>query len=131
MHCFKQFVVNVLKDNLFWQYCLNPCNSVKYLTTMGKVDFDLSTIWTEGKTNETLATYLVRLSERMAIMRINFNDPQATSVVIDDAKVSLADMVANVGGTFGVFLGLSVVGLFNYLLDLNFNDYIFERLFKY
>ena len=78
---------------------------------------DLSTIWTEGKINKTLATYLTRRSDRMAIVRINFEDPEATLVLID-AKVSLADMVGNIGGTFGVFLGLSVVGLFNYMVDL-------------
>ena len=62
----------------------------------------------------------------MAIVRINFEDPEATSVVMD-AKVSLADMVGSIGGTFGMFLGLSVVGLFNYMLD--FKDYM-QKLLK-
>ena len=33
-----------------------------------------------------------------------------------DAKVTFADKLGNIGGTFGVFLGLSFVGVLDFLI---------------
>ena len=53
----------------------------------------------------------------IAIIKINFGDPLAT-VITKDAKVTFADMLGNIGGTFGIFLGLSFVGLLDFVLDV-------------
>ena len=37
-------------------------------------------------------------------------------MIIKDAKVTFADMLGNIGGTLGVFIGLSFVGLLDFIL---------------
>ena len=51
-----------------------------------------------------------------SILQINFAGPYATEIT-QDAKVTFADMVGSIGGTFGVFLGLSFVSLVDELAD--------------
>ena len=51
-----------------------------------------------------------------SIVQINFANPYVTEI-IQDAKVTFADMVGSIGGTFGVFLGLSFVSLMDEFVD--------------
>ena len=53
----------------------------------------------------------------MSYVQINFDDPYAT-IIEQDAKVTFADRVGSIGGTFGVFLGLSFVSLLDEFIDL-------------
>ena len=39
-----------------------------------------------------------------------------TTVIMKDAKVTFADMLGNIGGTLGVFIGLSFVGLLDFFI---------------
>ena len=46
----------------------------------------------------------------IAFLQVNFDDPQAT-VITKDAKVTAYSMLGSIGGTLGIFLGISFVGL--------------------
>ena len=53
----------------------------------------------------------------MSKIQVNFAEPYAT-VVTQDAKVTFADMLGTIGGTFGVFLGLSFVSLADEMVEI-------------
>ena len=57
----------------------------------------------------------VRLMARTSLVHVNFIKPEA-NVIMKDAKVTFPDMLGNIGGTFGVFLGLSFVGILDFLI---------------
>ena len=61
--------------------------------------------------------YLTGIMENLALIHVNFDTEDAT-VIVKDAKVTFADILGNIGGTFGVFLGLSFVGILNFLISL-------------
>ena len=50
--------------------------------------------------------------DRMAIVKINFHK-EKMEVVTKDARVSFSDMLGTIGGQFGLFLGLSFLGLYD------------------
>ena len=54
--------------------------------------------------------FLTPKLERMSLIHINFEESQVLAVT-KDAKVTLPDMVGNIGGTLGVFIGFSFLGL--------------------
>ena len=64
-----------------------------------------------------------------SLVQINFEDPEVT-VITKDAKVTFADQLGSIGGTFGIFLGLSFLGLFEMMTQgmnmfrLNINLYL-------
>ena len=65
-----------------------------------------------GKMMDVRGTYETPFS----LVQINFGSPRAT-VITQDAKVTFADMVGSIGGTFGVFLGISFVSLVDELVE--------------
>ena len=52
---------------------------------------------------------------RMSLIHINFDESEVL-ILKKDAKVSLPDMIGNIGGTLGVFIGFSFLGLLDRLL---------------
>jgi hypothetical protein len=151
MACYKNIVTNVQQDKEFMAECRPPCNSIKYLTYLNsqrdsnarsKVDLlrqniyqyfmdDTIKILEHLHVNETLETYEEFRWSRLSIINVNFQDPMAT-VVIKDAKVTFADMLGTIGGTFGIFLGLSIVGLVDSTIEfyLKFKANIVNSLNK-
>ena len=59
--------------------------------------------------------YLNRISKSFTYVEIFFKDPQKT-VIIQDAKVTETDMVSNIGGTIGIFLGLSTISFLDFII---------------
>ena len=57
----------------------------------------------------------VKLMTRTSLVHVNFIKPEAT-LITKDAKVTFADQLGNIGGTFGVFLGLSFVGILDLMI---------------
>ncbi len=82
-------------------------------------------VYPDGK-NKSKVNLLTAFSEhgsilderlkKMALVSINFGEPHAM-MITQDAKVTFADMIGNVGGTFGIFLGISMITLFDLCLD--------------
>ena len=61
-------------------------------------------------------SYLRRLSKGFSLVQIFFGTPQKT-VITKDAKVTETDMVSNIGGTIGIFLGLSTISVLDKIID--------------
>ena len=53
----------------------------------------------------------------VSLVHINYEKPGITQIT-KDAKVTFSDGLGNIGGTLGVFLGLSIVGLVEEILSL-------------
>ena len=54
-------------------------------------------------------------SPKYALVHINFIRTEA-DVIVKDARVTFPDMLGSIGGTLGVFIGLSFVGLLDFLI---------------
>ena len=52
---------------------------------------------------------------QVGFVEVNF-DHQLATVTLKDAKVTFADMLGSIGGTLGVFIGLSLVGLLDFFI---------------
>ena len=52
---------------------------------------------------------------KSAMVHVNFQKPMGT-ITIKDAKMTLAEKIGNIGGTFGVFVGLSFVGIMDLVI---------------
>ena len=53
---------------------------------------------------------------RTSMVRINFDKKQFLTVT-KDAKITVPDMIGNVGGTLGVFIGFSFLGLLDTIIE--------------
>ena len=71
--------------------------------------------------------YIKKNSEAFSIVQVYFQDPQMT-VIEKDAKVTVPDMVSNIGGTIGIFLGLSFLSLLD--LFIEFSSFIKKKYFN-
>ena len=54
--------------------------------------------------------------KKTALVHINFDQNQVM-VITKDAKITVPDMIGNMGGTLGVFLGFSFLGLLDSMVD--------------
>ena len=55
--------------------------------------------------------------ESMSLISINFDGLEVLTVT-KDAKITLPDMIGNIGGTLGVFIGFSFLGLLDTLIEI-------------
>ena len=55
--------------------------------------------------------------ESMSLIYINFDGPEVLTVT-KDAKITLPDMIGNIGGTLGVFIGFSFLGFLDTLIEI-------------
>ena len=56
----------------------------------------------------------IKMMARTSLVHVNFNKLEANKIT-KDAKVTFPDALGNIGGTFGVFLGLSFVGILDFV----------------
>ena len=61
--------------------------------------------------------FLIPKLEKMSLIHINFDESRVFTVT-KDAKITTPDMIGNVGGTLGVFIGFSFLGLLDDLIEL-------------
>jgi hypothetical protein len=134
--CYKQFLTNAKKTGEYKKMCLPACQSTKYApflsirrqiydippldplraTITRYFKDDVSRVVNLLRVNDTLESYEKFRWSQISVININFEDPEA-SVVTKDAKVTFSDMLGTIGGTFGIFLGLSFVGLVEIMID--------------
>ena len=84
----------------------------KWLEYMSNESSFHYTEWSNGPLDSTKFENNMMVT---SLVHVNFVKPKAT-VTIKDAKVTFADMLGNIGGTFGVFLGLSFVGVLDFII---------------
>ena len=73
----------------------------------------------------TLDDFLKAKMSKTSLVHINFEESEVLSLT-KDVKVTFADMVGNIGGTLGVFIGFSFLGLLDSLIELF--QYLHTRL---
>ena len=54
--------------------------------------------------------------KRTSIVHVNFVEKQVWTVT-KDAKITIPDMIGNIGGTLGVFVGFSFLGLLDTMVE--------------
>ena len=60
--------------------------------------------------------------KRATLVHVNFKELKALTVT-KDAKITIPDMIGNIGGTLGVFIGFSFLGLLDDLVEFFRNLY--------
>ena len=118
--CFDNTTTSYLNKND--EDCLQECVSTEYDLTFGEIS-DLRNL--KNSFGEDWKNYLsddsplyfasAKGPNKYGMVHVNFIKKDAT-VIMKDAKVTFADMVGNIGGTLGVFIGLSFVGLLDFFI---------------
>ena len=52
------------------------------------------------------------IGKSYSLVQVYFKHPMKT-VITQDAKITLAGMISNIGGTLGIFLGVSMINVFD------------------
>ena len=55
--------------------------------------------------------------QKTSLIHINYEEPEVLTVT-KDAKITLPDIIGNIGGTLGVFIGFSFIGLWDTIIEL-------------
>ena len=148
--CFRN-LTKTLKDNFNHSHCLLECNGIFYeankrvedyldILAYGEEYYDY--LWTNpigrmlnyDPDEKVGFKYLKELDvedsgRRYSIVHVYFERPMK-DVVTQDAKITLAGMVSSIGGTLGIFLGLSMITLFDDFFQIIINIRAFFRLKK-
>jgi hypothetical protein len=66
---------------------------------------------------DTKANDMGKKTQKTALIRINFDENEVWTVT-KDAKITIPDMIGNIGGTLGVFIGFSFLGLLDTLIEM-------------
>ena len=139
LSCFHETMENPIKHQLTKESCPKECIYTRYsivstTDTLINTKSELSKIarsfgddWKNYILDETSALFYadyeitykydneVQLMTRTSLVHVNFIEPEAT-LITKDAKVTFSDQLGTIGGTFGVFLGLSFVGILDFLI---------------
>ena len=65
----------------------------------------------------TQKMYLEEALKGFTVIQVYFEDPQVT-IITKDAKATVASMIGNIGGTLGIFLGLSTIGIIDQMINM-------------
>ena len=124
---FERMISNETVQQKVLKVCLPSCSFIKYAPNVMMEE----TLKAEDMEDEifydVLGTFMGGIEEQetnpyLSKIQVNFAEPYAT-VVTQDAKVTFADMLGTIGGTFGVFLGLSFVSLADEMVEILQNIY--------
>ena len=117
--CFEDAIRNQRIQKEMIEKCLPSCSYIKYKSILLKEEtLDSNNLDYEEVQADVVGSFLERAyAEYWSYVQINFADPHAT-VITQDAKVTFADQLGSIGGTFGIFLGLSFVGLLDQIVDI-------------
>ena len=131
MICYEKAFANGTKDMNLKGSCYESCKNVKYslnLLEKSPIDKNLNL----DRYGEEFENYIIKQNrlypyqaqfgyldhrlQRMSIIHINFEESEVWNVK-KDAKITVTDMIGNIGGTLGVFIGFSFLGLFDTLIE--------------
>ena len=117
--CFEDLMSNWTLQSSTMKKCPPSCSYYIYessVTREQKLEADYDA------TKDDIISYFLEESRiygllQQSFIQINFANPHAT-VISQDAKVTFADQLGSIGGTFGVFLGLSFVSLLDEFIGM-------------
>ena len=134
--CYEKEIINGTRDMDLKDLCYESCKNVKYSMTVAETSYMNVNMNMDNYGEEFLNHYLK--SERLhsyfgkfdtmydflrpkfkksSLVHINFEESKVFTVT-KDAKITMPDMIGNVGGTLGVFIGFSFLGLLDVLIEL-------------
>ena len=133
-YCFRKAISEAKKDPKNDYECPQRCKSTKYEATK-IVDtysdpFEYGDEYIAFLANnptglllrndtwewKTYHGFIKKSSGSYSLINIFFDSPQMT-VIIKDAKVTVPDMISNIGDTIGIFLGMSTISLLDLLTE--------------
>ena len=119
--CFEQVTRDEATQKEVQKECPTACKFIKYSTNVKEKKALKRELYNYDQMKaDALGGFLEDQSFEtypyQSVLQINFAGPYATEIT-QDAKVTFADMVGSIGGTFGVFLGLSFVSLVDEMAD--------------
>ena len=120
LSCFDNFTESYLKSNTEG-VCQDECVSTAYELSVGEI-LALSNLensfgeeWKMFFSKDNPMYYTSENGPKYGMVHVNFIHKE-TTVIMKDAKVTFADMLGSIGGTLGVFIGLSFVGLLDFFI---------------
>ena len=120
--CFENVVKNETIQMKMLENCPVDCNFIKYTPnilekeTFKREAYDYDEVKADVLGEYLESTFSYVDAPYQSMVQINFASPHAT-VMTQDAKVTFSDSLGTIGGTFGVFMGLSIVGLLDKMID--------------
>ena len=92
---------------------------IKFKIPLGglKIDIPLKSLFKRISSKGSKGFHFEEMIEMTTLIRINFDAPDAT-VVTKDSKYTTFDKISSIGGTFGIFIGLSIMGIIDFFLWL-------------
>ena len=144
-YCFEEALQNETENLDLRQNCYKACNRIQYglglsadlpiTDILSKFDmygdvfvdyfFNISNLYGFLGEHRLQNQFLGPKLKRKSLISINFEGPEVLTVT-KDAKITVPDMIGNIGGTLGVFVGFSFIGLLDYLIE--FVQYLNRRL---
>ena len=143
MICYEKAFANGTKDMNLKGSCYESCKNIKYSF---KLLENSPGIWDNGEYGEDFTNYIVNPErlypylelgqhyenkffenrlQRISIIHINFEESKVLTVT-KDAKITLPDIIGNIGGTLGVFIGFSFLGLLDTFIE--WAQYLQEKI---
>ena len=144
-YCFEEALQNGTENLDLRQNCYKACKRIQYGLGLS-ADLPITDILSKfDMYGDVFADYFFNISnlygflgdpsdqnqflepklKRKSLISINFEGPEVLTVT-KDAKITVPDMIGNIGGTLGVFVGFSFIGLLDYLIE--FVQYLDRRL---
>ena len=135
MICYEKAIQKGEMDHNLTHSCYPACKRIKYLLkeaekypitdTIHNLEsygddytnyFQKSLLGDGRYTFADMNKFLDLKLKKTSLIHINFDEAEVWSLK-KDAKITLADMIGNIGGTLGVFLGFSFVGFLKSMID--------------
>jgi hypothetical protein len=125
---FRNIVNLTLDFNECFPYCPFECNSIEYSVSISYGDFPTWNYYVDLTWNKfDLYAWLfqnetfnyVDFRESFAAVRIYFDELKSTDIA-DSPAMLVGDLIANIGGTMGLFVGVSVLS-FVEIIELSIN----------
>jgi len=91
--------------------CPTECNSIRFAYTPSFIDYLTPAKYTElAKRNHATMRTLNQEQVKQSVLKLNiFYDSLEYEYITEKPKMNLVDLLANIGGTLGLCLGISVL----------------------
>ena len=142
--CYEKAILNGTKEVNLKNQCYELCKNVKYsliqhensqmdrIRNLESYGDDFVDYFTKTERLlpymdwfNTQRGFVVPRLQRSSLIHINFEESKVW-VVTKDAKITIPDMVGNIGGTLGVFIGFSFLGLLDTFIE--WMQYLQEKI---